>query len=128
MAPAGAVVAALLFAAGCSRHQSVESFPQSFAGVGLELRTARDGFEVVRTLPGGAADLAGVAAGDRVVAIGGESTRGKALGDVVMALRGAASSQVSLTVERGKQRIIFVVHRQAMVKRGQAYEAEAPRD
>ncbi len=128
MAPAGALALALLLAAGCSRRQTVESFPESFAGVGLELRAAGDGFDVVRTLPGGAADVAGVAPGDRVVAIDGESTRGKALGDVVMALRGVPGSQVSLSVLRGAQRIIFVVHRQAMVKRGRAYEAADARD
>ncbi len=118
----------LLLAPACSRRQTVDAFPESFVGVGLELRARSDGFEVVRALPGGAADVAGVAAGDRVLAVDGESTRGKTLGDLVMALRGAPESQVSLTVERGRQRIIFVVHRQPMVKKGEAYEAAAPRE
>ncbi len=59
--------------------------------------------------------------GDRVVAIDGQSTAGKGLGDAVMRLRGAPDSQVTMTVERGGKMIVFVVQRRPMKKTSGAY-------
>jgi carboxyl-terminal processing protease len=111
---------------GCTRREVVESFPDTFVGVGLELKMDGGSPMVVRALPGGAADVAGITAGDRVLAVNGGPTTGKGLGDVVMSLRGAPNTQVSVTVQRSGQRIIFVVQRRAMVKKGRGYEPSAP--
>jgi C-terminal processing protease CtpA/Prc len=114
-----AVVAAL--ASGCTRRERVEPFPDSFVGVGIELRMEGETPVVVRSLDGGASGASGLQEGDRIVAVNGESTAGKSLGDVVMSLRGAPESQVSITADRAGQRIIFVLHRRGMSKRGADY-------
>jgi carboxyl-terminal processing protease len=110
-----------MLAASCRDHRTVEAFPASFVGVGIELHGDDASPRVVRVLAGGPAEKAGVQPGDDVVAIDGESTKGRSLGEVVMALRGAPESQVELTVERGSQRIIFVLRRLPMAKEGGDY-------
>ena len=47
------------------------------------------------------ADEAGLKAGDRIVAVDGQSTRGKTTADVSAAMRGQAGSDVTLRLERG---------------------------
>ena len=47
------------------------------------------------------ADEAGLKAGDRIVAVDGQSTRGKTTADVSTAMRGQAGSDVTLRLERG---------------------------
>lgn len=121
-----AAAAALLLAAGaaCSKKEKVEAFPTSFVGVGVELHIDESVPHVVRVLNGGAAERAGLAAGDRLVAVNGESTSGKTLGDVVMALRGPPESQVSVSVERAGQKITFVLHRVAMSRESGDYGSQ----
>jgi carboxyl-terminal processing protease len=110
----------LLAPGGCQRTEVVESFPNSYVGVGLELRMA-DGYpEVVRTLPGSSAHQAGVQPGDRIVRIDGHPTAGETLGNVVMRIRGLPQSQVTLALDRGRERIIIVVRRKKMAKDGEA--------
>lgn len=71
-----------------------------FAGVGLELTAeGRDRLPAVVTpLVGSPAWLAGVAAGDRIVAIDGIATEGVRLKDAVAMLRGPAGSRVTLDI------------------------------
>ena len=61
------------------------------------------------------------AAVDRLLQIDGTSTRGQSLGDVVMRVRGRVGTQVNLTVERGKTRMVVVLRRREMVKDAQDY-------
>lgn len=70
--------------------------PRDVAGVGLELAVDRaDGVPVVTTpVVGSPAWLAGIASGDRIVAIDGVRTAGMRLKDAVGALRGAPGSRV----------------------------------
>lgn len=103
---------------GCSQSTKVESFPDSFVGVGLEIRMEREIAEVVRAIPGSAAADMGVEAGDIVERIDSTDTDGLSLGDIVMKIRGEPGTQVTLTVSRGPQRMIFVIPRRKMVKGG----------
>jgi C-terminal processing protease CtpA/Prc len=121
---AAASVAVVLLCAACAKKEKVEAFPETFVGVGIELHIDDNTPNVVRVLNGGAADRAGLAAGDKLVAVNGEATSGKSLGDVVMALRGPPDSQVSVSVDRGGQRITFVLHRGAMSRESGDYGTE----
>jgi len=119
--------ATLLLAASVacsSKKEKVEAFPTTFVGVGVELHIDESIPHVVRVLNGGAAERAGLAAGDRLVAVNGEPTSGKTLGDVVMSLRGPPESQVSVSVERAGQKITFVLHRVAMSRESGDYGSQ----
>lgn len=71
-----------------------------YVGVGLEVRGAALGLEVVRVLEGSAAARAGLAAGDTVVAVDGRSVAGTPLAEAVARIRGLAGTQVTLSVTR----------------------------
>jgi predicted metalloprotease with PDZ domain len=116
----GLVLAAAL-PLSCGKAEVVQGFPDTFVGVGLELRIEEGAPVVVKALPGGPAAVAGVLTGDRILAIDGESTAGKSLGDVVVRLRGEPETQVQLTMQRAKKRVLVVVRRRAMQKSGAEY-------
>jgi len=119
---------ALLVAASvaCRRTEIVQSFPDSFVGVGLELRIEAERPVVVRALPGGPGAVAGVLPGDVITDIDNRSTEGIGLGEVVMRLRGRPNTQVTLSVRRAEQRVLLVLRRQAMTKGGKDYRPTTP--
>ena len=81
-----------------------------FGGLGFEVGADADGnIGVVRTLPGGPAEAAGVEAGDVLIAVDGIELTGLALEDAVALLRGDAGTDVVLTVSRGKGRALDLV-------------------
>ena len=108
---------------GCRKKEIVAGFPNTYAGVGLELRVEGDAPVIVRALPGGSSEQAGVLAGDRLLAIDGATTKGLSLGDVVVKLRGAPDSQVTLTLDRKGQKLIVALRRAKMVKKKTDYGA-----
>ena len=124
---AATTLAMMVACATCTKKEKVEAFPTTYVGVGIELHIDADTPNVVRVLTGGAAERAGIAAGDKLLAVNGESTTGKTLGDVVMALRGPPESQVSVSVERAGQKITFVLHRVAMTRESGDYGTEIRR-
>lgn len=72
---------------------------EAVAGVGLELALDASGVPLVTTpVAGSPAWRAGIAAGDRIVAIDGVATAGMRLKDAVGALRGAAGTGVVVEV------------------------------
>lgn len=88
-----------------------------YAGVGLQV-DIRDGWPVVvEPIIGGPAEHAGVQASDRIVSIGGESTRGWTQPEVSKVMRGEPGSMVSFVVERGDQRIPMSVKRASVHRR-----------
>ena len=117
------LVAGILNAPGCHRKEVVAGFPDSFAGVGLELKIDSEAAVVIRALDGGSAEQAGVLAGDRILAVDGTATKGQSLGDVVMKLRGKPGTQVTLTVDRAGQKLIVALRRAKMVKKTGDYSA-----
>lgn len=80
-----------------------------YGGVGALIHQEGKDIFIAEPYEGLPADKAGLRAGDRIVAVAGESTEGKSNADVSSAMRGQAGTQVSLTVERdGKQRTVTI--------------------
>jgi carboxyl-terminal processing protease len=75
-----------------------------FDGVGLEVSQEADAIVVVAPLADSPAERAGILAGDRIVAVDGFPTKEMPVGEATRRMKGAAGSQVVLTVERAGQR------------------------
>ncbi|SCK49477.1 carboxyl-terminal processing protease [Streptomyces sp. SceaMP-e96] len=100
-----------------------EQLGGGYVGVGLWVRQAAGGRTVVsRVQPGGPAERAGIAVGDRLRAVDGRTTRGAPVTDVVARLRGnapggsrgpaaAAGTPVTLDLQRGDRRWTETLHR-----------------
>jgi carboxyl-terminal processing protease len=72
----------------------------NYGGLGIRIE-ANDGWiQVVTPLPDTPAERIGVQAGDRIVAVEGESTRGWPVDRAVSRLRGAAGTNATITVVR----------------------------
>lgn len=84
-----------------------------FGGVGLELREENGRIVVVAVVPGGAAEAAGVAAGDIIARADGTVLDGMTLTDAVAVLRGDPGAVLRLTIDRAgnPQREILVTRR-----------------
>ncbi|MFL5480820.1 MAG: S41 family peptidase [Gemmatimonadaceae bacterium] len=77
-----------------------ESTTGNYAGLGIEV-DLRDGWLiVVAPLPGGSAERAGIQPGDRIIEIGGRSTKGWTNEEASRVLRGKPGTLVSIKVER----------------------------
>jgi carboxyl-terminal processing protease len=70
----------------------------SFAGIGAVLSEVGSELIVQSVIPGTPAERAGVKAGDRILAVDGADTTGKAVEDVVREVRGDEGTQVTLTL------------------------------
>jgi len=77
-----------------------ETINQRFTGVGMEVTVDPKTRQlmVISPLVGSPAYEAGIRAGDRVMAIDGQSTQGSSLGDLVKRLRGEPGERVTVTV------------------------------
>ncbi len=99
----GAVSALDPYSAYMSDHQYGETMSQiegNFVGLGVELKTHGDNLEIVNVIAGGPAGLAGVVAGDRIVAVDGQTvteTGGEKAADL---LRGPEGSAIRITIQR----------------------------
>jgi len=71
-----------------------------FDGVGIEVSQVADGIVVVAPLADSPAERAGILAGDRIVGVDGIPTKEMPLGEATLRMKGAAGTQVVLTVER----------------------------
>ena len=75
-----------------------------YGGIGSLIVQRGDSVYISEPYKGLPADEAGLKAGDRIVAVDGQSTKGKTTSDVSSAMRGQAGTTVVLTLERdGKQ-------------------------
>lgn len=91
-----------------------EQMSGTYTGVGLQM-DVRDGWPtVIEPVPGGPSWHAGIIAGDRLVRVDGESTKGWTRDEASRALRGPPGSNVPVEVERGDQHLTIVVHRDAV--------------
>lgn len=95
-----------------------EQMNGNYAGVGMSLGQ-RDGWiTVIEPLPGAPADRAGVLAGDRVIAIAGESTRGLSNDEAIRLLRGEPGTSVNVTLDRlGIGRVDVRLTRESVTRR-----------
>ncbi|MEU2626592.1 S41 family peptidase [Kitasatospora sp. NPDC007106] len=94
------------WAAYLSPDQYADLVRGRYLGVGLSVDRSRDGSTAVSAVqPGGPAARAGIAAGDRLVAVDGARADGLPVTEVVARLRGSAGAPtdrtVALTVSRG---------------------------
>ena len=105
----------------CEREKGIAPFPQAYAGVGLELTLEAAGARVVRVLPHGPSDIAGLRAGDVVLAVAGVPTRGQDLATVVGALRGPDASMVELQVRTAEGEKTVLLPRRALEKNATGY-------
>lgn len=88
-----------------------EQMSGTYTGVGLQM-DVRDGWPtVIEPVRGGPSYQAGIIAGDRIVRVAGEITKGWTRDEAARALRGQPGSDVTLEVERADQHITVVVHR-----------------
>ena len=71
-----------------------------YGGIGALIMQNGDSVYISEPYKGLPADEAGVMAGDRIVAVDGQSTRGKTTADVSAAMRGQAGTKVMLRLER----------------------------
>jgi hypothetical protein len=89
-----------------------------FGGIGAGLDQAADGIAFGAVFPGGPAARAGLAAGDRVVAIDGAGIAGLSVADVLQLLRGQPGTNVGLAVHRPSsgQDLDVVLERSTIVR------------
>ena len=89
------------FIDGEQRQALEAALDQEFGGVGLELAIdARDGTLIVESpVVGSPAWRAGIAVGDRIIAIDGATTRGMKVGEAVALLRGQVGRGVTLEID-----------------------------
>jgi hypothetical protein len=73
-----------------------------FGGIGANLTPTPEGITMSGVGPGDPAERAGLRAGDRILAIDGESTDGMSMTDALQRLRGEAGTSVGVSVRRPK--------------------------
>ena len=72
-------------------------------GIGTVLRTEGDTLVIATLIPGGGAEAAGLAPGDRVLTVDGEPVESLGYRGTIERIRGPEGSTVSLLVSRGKE-------------------------
>jgi len=77
-----------------------EATSGNYAGVGLQVDVRDDWLIVIAPTPGSPAERAGIQPGDRIVEIGGRSTKDWTLDEAMKAFRGPAGTSLSLKIER----------------------------
>jgi carboxyl-terminal processing protease len=73
----------------------------NFVGLGVELKNDDQGLKLVGVIRGGPAFEAGLKAGDRIVAVGGQSVKGMGLDEAAGRLQGTEGTPVEIGVLRG---------------------------
>ncbi|GAB4291910.1 MAG: hypothetical protein Kow0090_05570 [Myxococcota bacterium] len=108
----------LFDAAGCTKEEKVEEFPESYSGIGVELEIKGDFPVVKKVFSGGPAESVGLKKGDIVLAIDGVSVKKLSLGDVVMMIRGPTGSQIVLAITgKGRpEKLLLPIKRGELVK------------
>ncbi|QDV53856.1 S41 family peptidase [Gimesia fumaroli] len=92
----------------------VDAGGNNIVGVGVQLKTHREGAVILRTLKGGSAEKAGLQRGDVIVGANQRSFRGLSLDEVASLITGPAGSSVSLDVRRGDRDAIVNLSRQSI--------------
>jgi len=91
-----------------------EQMSGTYVGVGLQF-DIRDGWPtVIEPIVGGPSFRAGIVAGDRLVKVAGDPTKGWTREEASKALRGPPGSKVAFEIERGDQRVSITVQRDAV--------------
>lgn len=80
--------------------QFTESVEQEYGGIGIQVDATGGRLRVITPLPGGPAYFKGVRAGDVIVEINGESTRGYSIDDAIAKLKGPRGGEVEIGIRR----------------------------
>ncbi len=83
------------------REQNEEGLSGTYVGIGVQLEAERDEVVVATPIEDSPADRAGIRSGDVLVAVNGESVRGKDISEIVEKVKGPEGTAVRLTVLRG---------------------------
>ncbi len=91
----------------------LEQMNNAYVGIGvtIQVREEADGLDVTEVTPGGAADAAGIKAGDVIIAVDGKSIAGMEIAEVRNLIRGEENTQVQVTVNREGEEQSFTVTR-----------------
>ncbi|MFK7777312.1 MAG: S41 family peptidase [Gimesia sp.] len=81
----------------------VDAGDNSIVGVGVQLKTHRDGAVILRTINGGSAQKAGLQRGDVIVGVNQRTLTGLSLDEVANMITGPVGSTISLDVRRGSR-------------------------
>src|SRR5690554_6490539 len=95
-------------------EQANERINGSFVGVGIRFNILKDTILVVNPIPGGPSEKLGILAGDKIIAVEGETVAGIGIknSDVREKLLGEKGSKVNITILRGgSEQIDYVVTR-----------------
>jgi carboxyl-terminal processing protease len=89
----------------------------SFGGIGIEITLKDDQLTVVSPIEGTPAYELGIKAGDRIIKVDGEPTKGMSLMDAVHKMRGPSGTKVTITILReGVDKPIDYVITRAIIK------------
>ena len=88
-----------------------EVLSSKYVGIGIRLEDKDDKVVVSSTIDGSPAEEAGIKARDELVAVDGESVRGKSVKEIAEKIRGPEGSWVELTVLRDEEEREFSVKR-----------------
>ncbi|MBI3927758.1 MAG: PDZ domain-containing protein [Armatimonadetes bacterium] len=87
-------------------QKSLEELGYSLGGVGFHVDEEPDAegrFLVIEMLEGFPAEKLGIRSGDRLVGVGGRSTRGLSFKELASLVRGPVGTRVDITIQRGGQ-------------------------
>lgn len=93
-----------------------ENTSGEFGGLGLEIGTEEGGLQVIAPIDDSPAAAAGIEAGDLIIRIDGQPTKGMSLMDAVEHLRGEPGTPVVLNISRDHQRSFEVKLKRAIIK------------
>lgn len=94
----------------------LDTMSNSYVGVGVTIALREDGLglDVTEVTDGGPAQTAGVLAGDRLIAVDGQSIEEMSVSEVAELVRGQEGTTVTLTLVRQEQTVSLEVLRQRM--------------
>jgi carboxyl-terminal processing protease len=93
-----------------------EQMANAYVGIGVTVQQRQDGIglDVTQVTKGGPALEAGVQAGDVIVGVDGKDITGMALADVSAMIKGEAGTKVTLTIQRGQEKLTISVTRRSI--------------
>lgn len=95
------------------QHQLLrDSLASHYSGVGIALKPDRDQLKVVSVLSETPASKSGIAPGDVVTAVDGETVTGLAVDEVARQIQGAPGSRVTLSIRRGTEALEVTMTRE----------------
>jgi RNA polymerase sigma factor (sigma-70 family) len=83
-------------------------------GIGVQLSPDGDALRVDRVIPDGGAAVAGIVAGDHILAVDGAPAAPLGVQGAVLKIRGVVGTTVAITLRRGDQTLLLVVERRKL--------------